>query len=191
MLKQSVSILLILAIPALPVFAEDAASGDEFELNSTGDLLALCTIEESSPEFHLAAGICLGMIAGVLYAHPAVVASADYNPNKKKSQAGKGAKVGAAAGAARGFLWGLILDDDPIGRAATSAAVGATAGAVAGSFYTKKGKKPLVCLDDDITVLDAGQQFVIWAEKNPGHLKSDPSEGIVRSAQAVWPCKKK
>ena len=137
--------------------------------------------------FCLAAGMCLGFIGGVLTSNPDVHLG-PAPQQKTKSQAGKGAARGAAAGAASGFLWGVLSGGDPLERAARSAAVGATAGAVAGSMSKQAVKQPRVCIDESATLLEAGQQFVLYYETNRKLKKKLPEEGVMMSAEAGWPC---
>lgn len=77
MTKVSVVLALVLA-PSIAWAQTDGYSLDDYQLRKSGDLLDICSLPPSDPQYPEARGFCLGYFAGGIQLHDALAASPDF-----------------------------------------------------------------------------------------------------------------
>lgn len=79
MMKGKWIVLVLISLLCTPGWA-GAVSEDDFELDTTGDLIALCTVPVNEPLGREAVGFCYGFLVGSYHYHVAENAGPKGNP---------------------------------------------------------------------------------------------------------------
>src|SRR5918996_3636810 len=75
----AVALALGVALVPLTVWAQtDGYTLDDFQLRTSGNLLDICSLDASNPNYWEARGFCLGYFTGGIDLHDALAASRDY-----------------------------------------------------------------------------------------------------------------